>query len=489
LEKDRSIFWASLVTALFIIVNAVLTANEFYLFSLVPVVLIIILLGFFRLDILFFIIVFFVPLSIQLDQLFPNLTFDLDIPTEPLIIGAMLLFFLRVLHQHKFDRDVMRHPVSIAIIFNLLWILVTAFSSSMPLVSFKFFLMRTWFAVVFFFIATQIFKKNENIFKFYWIYIIPFIIVIFYTIYRHAGYGFTQVTSHTMMKPFFNDHTSYGAILAMYIPILGGLIILNSKQTILKSLYSWGALVIFIVAVLLSYTRAAWLSVAIALLVMSIIILKIRFTTIFAISAIFIILIYSYQTEILHRLEQNRTPSSKDFLDHAKSISNIRNDPSNLERLNRWSCALRMFKERPVLGFGPGTYQFKYGAYQLSYEKTRISTNFGTNGNAHSEYFGPLAESGILGSLSFILIIILTVITAVKVYNQSKERRIRILVLISLMSLITYWVHASLNNFLDTDKASAPYWGFIAIIVALDIRTRIINTREKLPIEVDSTSV
>jgi hypothetical protein len=26
-----------------------------------------------------------------------------------------------------------------------------------------------------------------------------------------------------------------------------------------------------------------------------------------------------------------------------------------------------------------------------------------------------------------------------------------------------------MNNFLDTDKAAVPFWGFIAIIVALDI--------------------
>jgi putative inorganic carbon (hco3(-)) transporter len=473
LEKNRNIFWAAFVVVLFIILNAVLTAHEFYFFNLVPVILFIIFLAFFRLDILFFIIVFFVPLSIQLDQLDPHLAFDLSIPTEPLIIGSMLLFFLKVLHEHRFDKFVMLHPVTIAICFNLFWILLTSFFSSIPLVSFKFFMMRTWFAVVFFFIATQIFKKNENIIRFYWLYIIPLIIVVFYTIYNHAGHGFTQVTSHTMMKPFFNDHTSYGAILAMYIPILGGLIWLNAKKSVLTSICCWGILIVFTIAVLLSYTRAAWISIGIALLVMAVIILKIRFTTILAISAIFILLVSSYQTEIRHRLEQNRTPSSKDFIDHAKSISNIRNDPSNLERLNRWSCALRMFRERPVWGFGPGTYQFKYGAFQLSYEKTRISTNFGTAGNAHSEYLGPLAESGLLGSLSFIFIIVFTVIAAVRVYNTSDDKKVRTIALISLMSLVTYWVHATLNNFLDTDKASAPYWGFIAIIVALDINTRI----------------
>ena len=37
------------------------------------------------------------------------------------------------------------------------------------------------------------------------------------------------------------------------------------------------------------------------------------------------------------------------------------------------------------------------------------------------------------------------------------------------LSLITYMAHGFLNNFLDTDKLSVPFWGFIAIIVALDV--------------------
>jgi hypothetical protein len=39
----------------------------------------------------------------------------------------------------------------------------------------------------------------------------------------------------------------------------------------------------------------------------------------------------------------------------------------------------------------------------------------------------------------------------------------------ALLGLITYFSHGVLNNFLDTDKLSVPVWGFIAILVALDV--------------------
>ena len=38
-----------------------------------------------------------------------------------------------------------------------------------------------------------------------------------------------------------------------------------------------------------------------------------------------------------------------------------------------------------------------------------------------------------------------------------------------LLGLVTYWVHGVLNYFLDTEKASVPFWGFIAVLVALQI--------------------
>jgi hypothetical protein len=41
--------------------------------------------------------------------------------------------------------------------------------------------------------------------------------------------------------------------------------------------------------------------------------------------------------------------------------------------------------------------------------------------------------------------------------------------LVAVLSLITYFIHGFLNNFLDTDKASVPVWGLFAMILALDL--------------------
>jgi hypothetical protein len=41
-----------------------------------------------------------------------------------------------------------------------------------------------------------------------------------------------------------------------------------------------------------------------------------------------------------------------------------------------------------------------------------------------------------------------------------------------MLSLVTYFTHGVLNNYMDTDKASVPIWSFIAIIVVIDVYSK-----------------
>jgi O-antigen ligase len=278
------------------------------------------------------------------------------------------------------------------------------------------------------------------------------------------------------MNPFFRDHTSYGAILAMLFFALGG-IVLNKKRDLLYQMLIWGSWIIIAIALVLSYTRAAWISVILSFGVLILVLLKIKLRYIMLLAILGIMYLTGQRTMIIHKMERNRQVSSATLSEHVKSISNITTDESNLERLNRWNAAFRMFRERPVFGWGPGTYMFKYAPFQRAADKTSISTDFGDMGNAHSEYIGPLVESGVLGSLSFIMICILTLITGFSVYFRLEEKRLKQLVLFLLLGYITYVVHGTLNNFLDTDKASALFWGFTAVFVSLDISLKKLNAQ------------
>jgi len=469
--KKKETLLTLVVTLGYIALNAHFMHKEFYLVNFLPVILGIVLLAFFSLDSLILLIVFLTPLSIPLSDILDGLSFDLALPTEPLLIGVTLLFVMKVLMEGKFDKKILGHPVSLAIYLNLVWILITSITSSMPMVSFKFFLARIWFLVAFYFIASQVFKDPAKMKTYIWLYVISFSLVIVYSLVRHVGLNLTQQTAHHVVQPFYNDHTSYGAMLAFFLPVLVGLKFTETDFNMVKRIFHWIALGLFSVALVFSYTRAAWVSLAGAAVIFILMSLRIKFFHLLFLGVILLGFIYSQRTEIFLQLEQNTQVSSDDLAEHIRSISNVANDASNRERLNRWSCALRMFKEKPLFGWGPGTYMFNYAPFQLEREKTIISTNAADLGNAHSEYIGPLSESGFPGAFTFILIVVMTIFTGFRIYNRSRDRKIRIFAMVLLLGLFTYYFHGVLNNFLDTDKASAVFWGFTAMIVILDIRT------------------
>jgi O-antigen ligase len=311
----------------------------------------------------------------------------------------------------------------------------------------------------------------KNIKLMMWLYLLPLIVVVLYTLVNHAMHGFEEKPAHWVMSPFYKDHTSYGALVAMYIPVAIGFYFNKSFSPLLRTVIFFLAMILLI-GVVFSYTRAAWLSLIAALGLYFVLLFRIRFSTIVVGMSLGLFLFFAFYDQIMMDLERNKVESSDSIAEHATSISNISSDASNLERINRWNCALRMWQERPIFGWGPGTYQFYYASFQHSSELTIISTNFGDGGNAHSEYLGPLAEQGVAGMLLMVALVFGVLLTGINLYQRLPAGEMRLLVTIMLLGLTTYFLHGVLNNYLDTDKASIPVWGFIAGIVAIDMKRR-----------------
>ncbi len=464
-EKSK-IVWVYLLTALFLVVNFYLILQkDVYWFFLLPVALVVLVYYLISLDKIILLITFLTPFAIEIRGVEGGL--GVSLPTEPLMFGVLLLFVANLLVEGSYDKKISRHPITYIIYASLLWMFFTSLTSELPIVSFKYLLSQLWFVVPFYFITAVMFKKISNIKKFMMLYMAALCVIVIYTIIQHAKHGFDEDAGHWVMSPFYNDHTAYGAILAMFLPV--GLGFLFYKDiTKATRLFVFISLLIMLTGIILSYSRAAWLSVLVAIAVLIAIRLRIKFYVI-AISLIAIVgVFFALQNQIIDKLSKNKQDSSSNFTEHVKSISNISSDASNLERINRWESAIRLFKERPIVGWGPGTYQFVYSPFQSSQEKTIISTNLGDRGNAHSEYLGALANMGIPGMFIVILLLIFVVITGLRVYKYG-DVNVRYLALMSLLGLITYFAHGFLNDFLDTDKLSVPFWGFIAIIVALDL--------------------
>jgi putative inorganic carbon (HCO3(-)) transporter len=459
-----------LLSGCFIALMCVGIYLEQFLVMLIPAALLVVWAAIYHLDHLILFVTLCTPLSINLEEL-EIAQVGMYLPTEPLLFGILILFLFKLLSGKSIDKRIFFHPISYILYAYLAWMGLTCVTSEFPVVSIKYLATRLWFIASFYFLATHMFQDLRKMRSFLLLYLFTLCIVIIYTISRHAQYGFDKDSAHWVMEPLFKDHTSYGAVLAMYFPIIIGLWLQRGMNVLLRVMLSIGFFILT-AGIILSYTRAAWISIIGAAAILAVMLLRVQLKHLLLATALVGSVLLIGWDDIVMSLEQNKQESSDKLDEHVSSISNVSSDASNLERLNRWNCAIEMFKERPIVGWGPGTYQFVYAPFQRSKDRTIISTNQGTGGNAHSEYLGPMSEQGLPGTLLVLALLYGISHLAFRLFYTMDSRNLKTLVAAAYLGLMTYFIHGVLNNYLDTDKASVPFWGFIAILVALDVYHR-----------------
>ena len=459
-----------LLGTIYILLTLYFVWNDQTYFSLASIGLIAIYAAIFYTDFTFLSIAFLTPLSINIEEY--TQSFGLYIPTEPLLFGIMVLLLMMNIRKQLFPAEIWKNPLIWAVVFYIFWIFITSITSSSPITSFKFLLARLWFMVPILLYGPVVFQKVKNIRTFVWLYVIGMMIVIAFTVFVHASYGFGEKEGHWVMWPFFKDHTIYGAMVAFTIPMVFGLYFSKKHSPLIQAILLFFIL-LNLAGLYFSYTRAAWLSLFPAIVVWILIHFRVKFSILVGIVIFMGVSLFISWDSIQIDLSKNKSEhTTEDFGKKLESATNITTDASNLERLNRWSCAISMFEDRPFFGYGPGTYAFEYARFQKPENLTIISTNFGDGGNAHSEFLGPMAEMGFMGLIAMLLIVTAIFYKGITLYYKwpAKDSEMRTIILMMILSLVTYFVHAFLNNFLDTDKAAVPIWGFCACFIALEMR-------------------
>lgn len=124
-------------------------------------------------------------------------------------------------------------------------------------------------------------------------------------------------------------------------------------------------------ALVLTNTRSAWLGLLFGIMVMSLL----RFRKLVIAAAVAVLLFFQFAPE--------RQVS------RALSIVDL-NHPSNISRINMWSTGLRMWQDRPLLGFGDIDLYDTYLTY-------RTPTGDEPAGHLHNNYIHLLVTTGIIG--------------------------------------------------------------------------------------------
>ena len=459
--------WVFLASLAFLALIGYGLWTDNFIIPLLPYALVILFIAIFYTEYTLFFVIAITPLSINIEEYTDSL--GMFIPTEPLLFGTMILLVLQSLKYKVFPDYLTKSAIFWAVIVYLTWVCITIIPSSNPLVSVKFLLARLWFIIPVLFYGSRVFADRKKIAWFFWLFLSAMMIAILYTLAQHAMYRFGEKESHWVMWPFFKDHTIYGAAVALTVPLVFSLYF-SKKHAPLLQFILIGYMLISLLGLYFSYTRAAWLSLFGGVVIWLLIRYKVKFSWLVGLALLVGVYVLVQWDSIQQDLARNKYEhTTENFGERLQSATNISSDASNLERINRWYSAVDMFKERPVFGFGPGMYAFEYARFQRPENLTIISTNFGNGGNAHSEFLGPLAEMGFMGMLGMLAIVTAIFYEAITLYNRwpAEDFEMKTIIMGIIISLSTYFIHAFLNNFLDTDKAAVPIWTMSAIIIAL----------------------
>lgn len=483
IKENRQVLLASI---LFALVASVLMVRNQPLLWLLPFVALPALFLVLKTEQFLYVLAFLVPLSISLEDVnIENL--GISFPSEPLLFLYLLLLVLLLLSGAlRIEREIIRHPVTIALFAYLAAVFVTALFSGDVLISMKNFLSQTWFSVPVYLLTVKLFRQPDNFNKIMNVFVASFAIVVAYTFANHFVNGFSERSAHWVMQPFYKDHTLLGACLALVIPYTTVQVFSKSNSQLLRLLFL-GITGLLVTVLIMTFSRAALLSCVLSFGIL--VLIKIGWKQKHTIVAILLMMVLwlQFSDQILDRLASNKTDSSDDLVENVESITNISTDASNLERINRWYSAMEMWREKPLVGWGPGRFQFEYAPFQTNENLTIISTNIGDVGNAHSEYLGRLAEMGLVGTIPFMLLMVLVFRSNFRhIYHVPRGKHYQNLLIVG-MGLTSYFIHGFLNNFMDTDKASFVIWLFCGYIVAMDIYYQKERSKKTIPSQINPT--
>lgn len=465
-HQDKVIF--ILVLAFFMVVVWFATKTSNYTLMALPVVAIFVYLAFTNFRWFWYTSIFLLPLSMTSHDLLGSI--GLTIPTDvfALILTGLIIF--KMVSERRFVFNFLGHPIAAIFLVYLLWMLFTSVDSTIPTVSFKWFAQMIWMLIAFFFLPTLFFKDTHTIFRSIQLLSMGFILSLSTIMALYVGSGRNPFGLRFNPGPFFLDHTVFGAFCGMWLPLLVLVAVWGDFKRREKIL-AWCAVLFFLAGLFFSYSRGAWGSTLASLMMMGVY-GTMKWTRRFFIPGLILIFslsgYYYYSSAQSSRSATAEAVSRKNLSDHIASVTNFKTDYSNAERINRWYCAIEMFKEFPYTGYGPGTYAMSYGQFQKSEFMTPVSTRRGDNGTAHNEFLLALSEMGLVGFLITILLFAAPVWRGLRGFNLALKKNTKLLYLGVTFAIMSYNIHALVNNFLDQDKIGATYFCFLAVIVALD---------------------
>ncbi|MBL7726534.1 MAG: O-antigen ligase family protein [Dinghuibacter sp.] len=410
-------------------------------------------------------LLFLLPLSAEI-QFSDSL--GTDIPDEPLMLLLTGIFLLASLSGRlKNYGHLVRSPVFFIVMLLLGWAVCSMVFSTSPLVSLKYMLAKCWYIVPFMLMPFFLLSGKQHIVKMAVVLLVPMLLAVLYILLRHAQQGFLFDNANHVVKPFFRNHVNYAAMLVCLLPVLYFLASGTTNRSLRRWLY--GAMFIFLVALFFSYSRGAWLALATGLL--AALFTKMRWLPqAFVISIAVMIGVTAWLANnnryLYYHHNYKKTIYHASFGDHMQATFQNK-DLSNAERVYRWIAALRMAGDRPITGFGAGTFYDNYQPYGVSYFKTWVSDN-PERSTVHNYFLLLLTEQGIPALLLFLLLLYVLFTRLQRLYHRHTDVFYRNTDLCTAIVLTMIVTVNMLSDLVETDKMGSLFYLCCGLTIVLE---------------------
>ncbi|MEY4133771.1 MAG: hypothetical protein RL386_121 [Bacteroidota bacterium] len=463
-EKLFAIWAAVLLGAI-----ALAVGSGFYGVAVLPLVLLVVYWVVMDFKALFLVLMACIPLSTEV--VLPN-GFGTDLPTEPIIIGLMgVALFVFAYRNRGLAGDIFLHPITVFLLLHLVWIYFSTAQSELFFVSFKFSLAKTWYVVVFYFLAYYLLKRVDQFIEVIWWVFWPLLFTVVIILVRHSLVGFSFAEVHKVLHPFQRNHVSYAALLSLFLPYVWLLYRLKRGKS--GKVFIAGVAGILMVAVYFSYTRAAY--IALALAVAAYFLFRLRLIRVVLAAGVVVLVVgmgYMFSKNRFLELAPNyeTTVAHREFgslLDATAKGEDI----STMERLYRWIAGVEMSRKKPVVGYGPGNFVNFYKPFSINSFRTYVSSNKEQSG-IHSYFLMTLVEQGWPGLMLFLALSLLLFIKGEQIYHQTKEPVRKSVVMAILLSQVVIYAFLIINDMIETDKVGSFYFLSLAMLVRIDLLNR-----------------
>ncbi|MCB0579406.1 MAG: O-antigen ligase family protein [Phaeodactylibacter sp.] len=466
--SDASFFLFRVFAAVLLLCLFAGVASELYFLAGIPAFLLVVYLTIVDFRKTFLLLLACIPLSTEL--ILPN-GLGTDLPTEPLMIGLMLVGLAYVVrHGKEADGRFVRHPITLLLFLHLAWLVVAAIHSQEWVVSVKFLLAKTWYVATFFFLAAHLLDGEREIRQFFWAVFSTLLLTVLVVMARHATYGFSFADVYRVLHPFYRNHVAYASIIVVFLPFIWYFrkwYPAYSRTWWLLSI----SLAVLLLAIQLSYTRAAYVSAVIAIGAFYAIRYRLtRYILLLALAGVLgLVALMAYNNRYLDYAPNYETTVSHQDFNNLLQATYTGEDISTMERVYRWVAGFHMGAERPVFGFGPGNFYNYYKSYTVTSFQTYVSDNPDKSG-IHSYYLMTMAEQGLPGLFFFLLLSAYALIRGEVIYHRERTEKGRHIIMMALLSLVIILSLLIINDLIETDKVGPFFFMNLALLINMDLR-------------------